>query len=321
MKTFQQLVLFGAIVLGVLTTHLFAEAPPEHSDKAKSIFDGKTLDGWEAPPPVLWAVKEGCLTGGDGNKIPYNDFLCTKASYSNFILHLKIKLTGDPKTGFINSGIQIRTHRNPTGHEVCGYQCDYGEPSWYAAIYDEGRRDRLMMPSDMAALRPAIHLWDWNDYVIKADGGRIKTWINGVQGVDYVEKDSDIASDGIIGIQIHGGGNSIVQVKDVFIEELPPTPNAITWEKLGGVEGQRARLKRPAEEAPKPKSNKRTGEIDSTPKVLNGWEGNLKIWHVEEGAVSAEMAPNQALASNEYSFGNGEAQDFELSHCHTMILG
>jgi len=61
--------------------------------------------------------------------------------------------------------------------------------------------------------------------------------------VDYEEKDPDIAMEGIIGIQVHGGGNTIVQVKDVFIEELPPTPDAITWEKLGGVEGQRAKLK------------------------------------------------------------------------------
>ena len=106
-----------------------AETPPARTDKAKSIFNGKSLDGWESPSTQLWAVKEGCLTGGDGNKIPYNDFLCTKASYSNFILHLKIKLAGDPKTGFINSGIQIRTQRNTTGHEVCGYQCDYGEPA------------------------------------------------------------------------------------------------------------------------------------------------------------------------------------------------
>ena len=236
-------VFFAATLLAFSIHSFAAESPPVRSEKAKSIFDGKTLDGWEAPPPLLWTVKEGCLTGGDGNKIPYNDFLCTKASYSNFILHLKIKLTGDPKTGFINSGIQIRTQRNASGHEVCGYQCDYGEPAWYAAIYDEGRRNRLMMKSDMDALRPVIKLWDWNDYVIKADGARIQTWINGVQGVDYEEKDADIASDGIIGIQVHGGGNTTVQVKDVFIEELPPTPDAQTWKSLGGVEGQRAKLK------------------------------------------------------------------------------
>ena len=133
-------VFLTATVLAFSVHLTSADAPPTRGERAKPIFDGETLDGWEAPPPLLWAVKDGCLTGGDGNKIPYNDFLCTKAPYSNFILHLKIKLTGDPKTGFINSGIQIRTQRNATGHEVCGYQCDYGEPAWYAAIYDEGRR-------------------------------------------------------------------------------------------------------------------------------------------------------------------------------------
>lgn len=273
-------------------------APPPLSDKAKSLFDGKTLDGWESPDKNLWTIKDGCLTGGDGvKKIPYNDFLCTKGSYSNFILHLKIKLTGDPKTGFINSGIQIRTRRNPTGHEVCGYQCDYGEPAWYAAIYDEGRRNRLMMKSNMDALRPAIHLWDWNDYVIRATTGRIETWINGVQGVDYTEQDPDIATDGIIGIQIHGGGVAVVQVKDVFIEELPAPAQPITWDKLGGVEGQRAKLKLapPAKAAPAPATSPSAAlapdtisipplGVDGKPLNLGFETGTLKDWKAEGDA-------------------------------------
>jgi putative membrane-bound dehydrogenase-like protein len=225
-----------------------SEVPQLNPAKAKVLFDGTTLAGWESNSPELWKVQDGCLTGGDGVKnIPYNDFLCTTASYSNFVLHLKIKLTGDPKTGFINSGVQIRTHRNPTGHEVCGYQCDYGEPDWYAGIYDEGRRDRLLIKSDIAALRPVLNLWGWNDYVIRAEGPHIQTWLNGVGGVDYVEPDPNVASDGIIGIQVHGGGNTLVQVKDVSIEELPPTPKAPTWESLGGVEGQKAKLMKPAD--------------------------------------------------------------------------
>jgi putative membrane-bound dehydrogenase-like protein len=230
---------------------IILEAPPLDTTKARAIFDGKTLDGWESPAPDLWTVKDGCLTGGDGvRKIPYNDFLCTKASYTNFVLHLKIKLTGDPATGFINSGVQIRTHRYALpNHEVCGFQCDYGEPDWYAAIYDEGRRDRLIAKSDIAAIRPVLNLWGWNDYVIRADGPHIQTWLNGVSGVDYTEADPNTASDGIIGIQVHGGGNTMVQVKDVYIEELPPPPaSAPTWESLGGVDGQKAKLLPP----PKP---------------------------------------------------------------------
>lgn len=259
------------VAILVLSTSLGRAAPPPpQTGNAKSLFDGRTLDGWESPTPQLWSVKDGCLTGGDGNKIPYNDFLCTKASFSNFVLHLKIKLTGDPKTGMINSGIQIRTKRNPTGHEVCGYQCDYGEPNWYAGIYDEGRRNKFIAPADMNVIHPAVKLWDWNDYVIKADGNRIQTWINGVQGVDYKEEDPNIPSDGILGIQVHGGGNTNVQVKDVFIDELPPTQGAPTWESLGGVEGVRAKLKPNPQAAianPKSKRDISYNASDAQPKT------------------------------------------------------
>ena len=213
-------------LLAFLTLAAFtlrAEPPPP--GKTTPLFDGKTLDGWESPTPELWKVEDGCLTGGDGTtRVPHNDFLCTKASYGNFILRLKIKLTGDPKSGLINSGVQIRTARKPGHFEVSGYQCDYGDPDWWAAIYDEGRRDKLMAKSDMAALDPVLKRGDWNEYVIRAAGPRIQTWINGVQGVDYTEAEANIAPSGIIGIQVHGGGNTKIQVKDITIEELPAPP-------------------------------------------------------------------------------------------------
>ncbi|MEO8614612.1 MAG: DUF1080 domain-containing protein [Luteolibacter sp.] len=282
-------ILLLAALVGIWTPVAFAEAAPASSGKATSLFDGKSLAGWEALPPLLWTVKDGCLTGGDGNKIPYNDFLCTTASYSNFILYLKIKLTGDPATGFINSGIQIRTRRDSAGHEVCGYQCDYGEPNWYGGIYDEGRRNKLMAAADMAALDFAIKPGDWNDYVIKADGNRIRTWINGVQGVDYEEKEANIASDGLIGIQVHGGGSAIVRVKDVFIEELPPTPDAVTWEKLGGVEGQRAKL------SPKVDLVKPLGSAGS-PLHLNFETGPLEGRRIEGDAREGQPVRGNAVA-------------------------
>ena len=76
-------------------------------------------------------MEDGALTGGSTTeKIPHNDFLATKAEYGNFILRMKIKLTGDPKTGMINSGVQIRSQRVPGSSEMRGYQCDYGEPTW-----------------------------------------------------------------------------------------------------------------------------------------------------------------------------------------------
>ena len=186
------------------------------------LFDGRTLAGWEGDPK-LWRVEDGCLTGGSLTQtVTHNDFLASTRDFTNFIVRMKIKLTGTE--GFINSGFQIRSQRVPKNSEMAGYQCDYGDPNWWGAIYDESRRNKVMSPSDMAAIGPVIKRQDWNEYVIRADGPRITTWLNGVQATDYTEADPSIPDWGKFGIQVHGGGKALVQVKDIAIEELPPTP-------------------------------------------------------------------------------------------------
>jgi putative membrane-bound dehydrogenase-like protein len=203
-----------------------AEPPPTPGPGAKSMFDGSSLAGWEGNAK-LWRVEDGCLTGGSLTEtVRANDFLATTRDYTNFIVRFQIRLLGS--NGFINSGFQIRSQRVPNSSEMRGYQCDYGEPGWYGAIYDEERRNRLVASSDMKALRPALNpnREGWNDYVIRADGVRVTTWINGVMGVDYFEQETGLPNFdwGKLGIQIHGGGKGVVQVKQITIEELPPTP-------------------------------------------------------------------------------------------------
>ena len=199
-----------------------AEVPPAPSKAAVSIFDGKSLDGWEGDPKI-WRIQEGVITGGSLTEmVKRNEFLATTKEYSNFIVRLRIKLTGTE--GFLNSGFQIRSQRVPGDSEMSGYQCDFGDPGWWGCIYDESRRNKLMAQSDMKILEPVLKRNDWNEYVIRADGPRITTWINGVQGVDYTEADPAITQSGRMGIQVHGGGKALVQVKDISIEELPPTP-------------------------------------------------------------------------------------------------
>src|SRR5205085_12595851 len=43
-------------------------------------------------------------------------------------------------------------------------------------------------------------------------------------GTDYTEADPAIPDWGKLGVQVHGGGKALVQVKNISIEELPPTP-------------------------------------------------------------------------------------------------
>lgn len=233
------LALVGA-TLQLLVPGAAAEPPPAPGANVKPLFDGKTLAGWEGNAK-LWRVADGALTGGSLTEtIKENDFLATTGDYANFIARFKIKLTGTD--GFLNSGFQIRSQRVPNNSEMAGYQCDYGDPGWYGCIYDESRRNKLMAQSDMTALDPVIKRNDWNDYVIRADGPRITTWINGVIGVDYIEADPKIVQTGKMGIQVHGGGKALVQVKDLTIEELPAT-----LDRQGAPEPAK-----PAQESPLP---------------------------------------------------------------------
>jgi hypothetical protein len=190
--------------------------------KAVPLFDGKTFAGWDGDTKETWRIEEGCLVGGSlSKKIPRNQFLATTRSYGNFILRLKFKLLGDAKKGFVNSGVQFRSQRVPNDTEMTGYQADLGDPSWWACIYDESRRNKVMAQSDMKELNKVLRRGDWNDYEIRAEGRRMRTYINGVLGVDYTEKDEKIPQEGRFGLQIHGGGPAEVWFKDITIEELP----------------------------------------------------------------------------------------------------
>lgn len=86
--------------------------------------------------------------------------------------------------------------------------------------------------------------------MIRAEGTRIRIWINGVEGSDYFEPDPKIPLEGRIGLQVHGGGKALIQFRDITIEELPkkarPTgaPNPKKAEKPSPVtpEEQSGRL-------------------------------------------------------------------------------
>jgi hypothetical protein len=185
------------------------------------LFDGNSLTGWEGDPK-WWRIEDGAITGGSLTElVPENQFIATRAAFGDFDLRLKIRLTGTE--GFINSGVQIRSARIPGSSEMVGYQVDAGD-EWWGMLYDESRRNEVISrAADLSAVNAAVRKGDWNEYRILAEGPRIRSWINGVPALDYTEKDAAIALEGIIGIQVHGEGKTLVQVKDITLEALPAT--------------------------------------------------------------------------------------------------
>jgi len=184
--------------------------------------DGKTFQGWEGDTNKTWRMEDGAFVGGSLlQKVPRNEFLRTRRSFTNFVLRVKFKLVGTAAGGFINGGVQVRSQpaTNPT-NEMVGYQCDMGE-GWWGALYDESRRNKVLVKPDPKAVEKAIKKDDWNQYVIRCEGKRIRTSINGVDMIDYTEPDDSLPQFGLIGLQIHSGGPALAFYKDVAVEELP----------------------------------------------------------------------------------------------------
>ena len=184
------------------------------------IFDGKTFEGWEGNLKHF-RIEDGAIVAGSlKDKIPNNEFLCSKKRYGDFELRFDARLIGQGD----NAGVQFRSERIPNHHEVTGFQCDIGQmqgkPIW-GWLYDESRRKKFLAEaSSPDKLHAALKKEDWNAIVIRCEGPQIQIWVNGVPTVDYVEKDDGIARTGLLGLQIHGGPPAEASYRNLRIKEL-----------------------------------------------------------------------------------------------------
>jgi putative membrane-bound dehydrogenase-like protein len=186
-----------------------AQAPlPTTTVTADSLFNGKDLSNWEGDTS-LWSVENGEIIGRTSTGLKHNEFLKSKASFEDFRLVVKIKLTPNKE----NSGIQFRSE--PEGqYEMKGLQADAGA-GWWGKLYEENGRALLWdKPGDAC-----VKTDDWNTYEIVAVGSKVRTAINGIPCVDI--DDPKISRRGIFGLQMHAGGSMEVRFKDFHLELNP----------------------------------------------------------------------------------------------------
>jgi len=70
-----------------------------------------------------------------------------------------------------------------------------------------------------AVAEAALRIGDWNDMRILVEGPHVRTWVNGVAAVDYVDP-SPKFTDGVIALQLHSGGEGRMRFKDILIREI-----------------------------------------------------------------------------------------------------
>jgi mono/diheme cytochrome c family protein/glucose/arabinose dehydrogenase len=184
-----------------------------------SLFDGKTLKGWDGETTKVWRVVDGVIVGGSLEGNPQNEFLTAKKVYRNFILRLEYKLEGTE--GFVNGGVQFRSVRIPQPpNEMSGYQADIGA-GYSGCLYDESRRKKMLLQPAKELIEKAEKPGEWNTYEIRAEEQRIQLFVNKVRTVDYTEREPGIDLKGLIALQIHGKCKAQISFRNITIEALP----------------------------------------------------------------------------------------------------
>lgn len=205
-----------------------------------SIFDGKTLTGWDGDPK-FWRVENGTIIGESTPEkvVAVNTFLIWRAgTVKDFELKAEFRLNGG------NSGIQYRS-KNMTEvgpWVVGGYQADMDFANMYPGQLGEERGRRNIMvrrgemmriddtgvfkllgtigsPSDIAnSFVPN----GWNSYHIIAKGNILIHILNGrVSQVTIDEQDSVRAREGIVALQMHTGSPFKVEYRNIRLRTLP----------------------------------------------------------------------------------------------------
>ena len=211
-------------------------------DGFASLFDGKTLNGWDGNPD-FWSVQDGAITGQTTKENPTqgNTFLVYRgAEFKNFELKFEYKIVGG------NSGIQYRSFepdRQKQKWVVGGYQADleagntfsgilYGE-RFRGMLANRGQKTELVRENgkfksnvvgsvgDSAEIQSKIKKEDWNEYSVLADGFHFVHKINGVTTAECTDLDEQQRRDsGIIALQLHAGPPMLVQFRNIRIKNL-----------------------------------------------------------------------------------------------------
>ena len=177
---------------------------------AKSIFNGKNLDGWTIHGTEKWYVDNGEMVCESGPDKQYG-YLSTDKKYKNFEFQVDFKQEANGNSGvFIRSSIE--------GTKISGWQVEVAPINNHTGgIYESYGRGWLIQPKpeDEKYLKTG----EWNNIKILVKGDEVTSWLNGHQMVTF--KDEKIGkADGFIALQIHDGGGIKVRWKNFKLKEL-----------------------------------------------------------------------------------------------------
>ncbi|MGE3819532.1 MAG: DUF1080 domain-containing protein [Isosphaeraceae bacterium] len=204
----------GLGLFGTSTTTVSAD----DSSGWVSLFDGKTLSGWESVPlragnSAKWEVKDGALTGTGDASMLYSP----KGTYQNFRFRAEIKINDGG-----NSGMYVRCPAKKAsfseGYEI-QINSSHRDPIKTGSVYTMVHVYKQLVP-------PGEWFTQEVEVVTKNYRGKtiphLKVSVNGDLLYECLDHSNQFPGAGHFAFQGHDPG-SVVQVRKVEVMELPPT--------------------------------------------------------------------------------------------------
>ncbi|HUR29360.1 MAG TPA: DUF1080 domain-containing protein [Planctomycetota bacterium] len=193
------------------------EAQRDPTPEWRTLFDGKTLDGWVTKGghydgSAAWSVEDGALTGRVNEK-GEGGLIYTAEPYSAF------DFACDTRMDFpFDSGIFVRMAPEGRGAQVT---LDHRSDGEIAAIYS----DAFLAHNETAKAK--FKKDDWNHVEVRCTGFdmHLVVWLNGELVTEYQVPTgtSGFAPRGLIGLQVHGDRDdpksNKVQFKNIRVRE------------------------------------------------------------------------------------------------------
>lgn len=219
--------------------------PPQGAERSwTSLFDGRTLAGWQVKcvaadrDKTYWTVQDGAIVCNSLDDARHNYvWLVSEQEYGDFELRLKVRsFAGSPG----NSGVQVRSRYDDAAAWLDGPQVDLHPPAGWRSglIYDETRGVRRWifpsLPGSAIAQDQGPKEWkwnrdSWNEVYIRCEGARILTRVNGVTIADYdgagvlddeTHRRRNVGLHGHVALQLHTGDRLHIAFKDVQVRPL-----------------------------------------------------------------------------------------------------
>ncbi|KAB2650373.1 MAG: DUF1080 domain-containing protein [Verrucomicrobia bacterium] len=201
-----------SIVVGLLffTTSL---SRIHAADDLQPIFTGTNLTGWKVPEPNLfWKIANGVLVGDNDEKLT-GHVLHTEQSYTNFVLELEGRWSGE-----IDSGVMMRAPEIQVQFGVSRSLKRDMTGAFYLAKHTINPKVGYPDAGHTKGFDKLFKKDDWNKFRIEAKGDTFTVSLNGEQISRYTDARYDGGAP--LGLQVHPGLKMKVEFRNIRAKRL-----------------------------------------------------------------------------------------------------